>query len=395
MIQRIWIILQKEMLDNARDVRSLLGSLSSSIFLPLLLIPLIIVVGKMINYDAIETPLQIPVVGAENAPRLIAYLEQNNVIVLPAPEDPKSEVAEGTLEAVLVIPEGYREDFTAGQPATVQVIQDTSRSATMATNARLENLLAAYANQVSVQRLLARGINPSLTNPLVVQSVDVSTPQSQSMIFLSMLPFMLITVIFLGGMYVVIDTTAGERERGSLEPLLINPARRSEIVIAKTLASIPFGILAVLVAMAGIGAGFNLVPIGDLTGMRLNISLLTLWQIFLICLPMVILASGMQMVLATFTRSFKEAQTYLGFVPLVVGMPSMFLAFSPDRITLGKALIPIYGQSMLINQLMRGEPILPVNVLAGAGTTLLAAVLFTIVAIRLYQREQILRGSDR
>jgi len=395
MIQRIWIILQKEMLDNARDVRSLLGSLSSSIFLPLLLIPLIIVVGKMINYDAIETPLQIPVVGAENAPRLIAYLEQNNVIVLPAPEDPKSEVAEGTLEAVLVIPEGYREDFTAGQPATVQVIQDTSRSATMATNARLENLLAAYANQVSVQRLLARGINPSLTNPLVVQSVDVSTPQSQSMIFLSMLLFMLITVIFLGGMYVVIDTTAGERERGSLEPLLINPARRSEIVIAKTLASIPFGILAVLVAMAGIGAGFNLVPIGDLTGMRLNISLLTLWQIFLICLPMVILASGMQMVLATFTRSFKEAQTYLGFVPLVVGMPSMFLAFSPDRITLGKALIPIYGQSMLINQLMRGETILPVNVLAGAGTTLLAAVLFTIVAIRLYQREQILRGSDR
>lgn len=395
MMRRIWIILSKEMLDNARDLRSLLGSLSSSIFLPLLLIPLIIVVGRMMNYEAIEAPLQVPVVGAENAPRLIAYLEQNNVIVQPAPADPKSAVAEGNFEVVLVIPEGYGEDFTTGQSATVQVIQDTSRSSTMASRARLESLLYSYSSQIGSQRLLARGINPSLTQTLVVQSVDVSTPQSQSMIFLSMLPFMLITVIFLGGMYVVIDTTAGERERGSLEPLLINPARRSEIVIAKTLASIPFGILAVVVAMAGIGAGFNLVPIGDITGMRLNISLLTLWQIFLICLPMVVLASGLQMLLATFTRSFKEAQTYLGFVPLVVGMPSMFLAFSPDRITLTKALIPIYGQSMLINQLMRGETILPINVLAGAATTLLAAVICTLVAIRLYQREQILRGSNR
>jgi sodium transport system permease protein len=265
----------------------------------------------------------------------------------------------------------------------------------MVTNARLERLLYAYSGQVSTLRLLARGIHPSLTQVLTVQSVDLATPQSQAMIFLGMLPFMLTSVVFLGGMYVIIDTTAGERERGSLEPLLINPARRSEVVLAKMLASLPFGVLSVIVALAGIGAGFNLIPLGDLIGWRIQVSLLTLWQIFLICLPMIVLASAMQMVLATLTRSFKEAQTYLGFVPLIVGMPSMFLAFMPARTTLVKSLIPIYGQSMLINQLMRGETTLPVNILAGAATTLLAAALCTYLAIRLYQREQILHGGGR
>jgi sodium transport system permease protein len=392
---RIWIIFWKEVVDNVRDLRSLLGSLASSIALPLLIVPLIIIVGKQLNISVVEEPLRIPVVGAENAPHLIAYLEQKNVIVLPAPADPQAGVREGDLEAVLVIPEGYGEDFIAGRPAKVQVIQDTSRSSAMVTNARLERLLYAYSGQVSTQRLLARGIDPSLTQVLTVQSVDLATPQSQAMIFLGMLPFMMTSVIFLGGMYVIIDTTAGERERGSLEPLLINPARRSDFVLGKMLASLPFGVLSVLVALIGIGAGFNLVPIGDLTGLRLHVSFLTLWQIFLICLPMIVLASAMQMVLATLTRSFKEAQTYLGFVPLVVGMPGMFLAFMPSRTTLVKALIPIYGQSMLINQLMRGETLQPVNILSGAATTLLAAVACTYLAIRLYQRERILHGGGR
>jgi sodium transport system permease protein len=386
-------VFEKECIDNLRDRRSITSVVLTALFIPLFVVVMVVVMGKFLNPDMSETKTQLPVVGAENAPELVEFLRQSGVEILDPPADPKAAVQNGDQDVILVIPPEYGKDFTAGKPATLQLILDNTRMSASISIQRIKIYLGAYDQQISATRLMARGINPQVTQVLLVKDVDLSTPQSQTLIFLNMLPFLITMVIFMGGMYVVIDATAGERERGSLEPLLINPVRRRDFVLGKLLASLPFAVATMTFCLTTIGIAFNLVPLEKFTGFPMSVSLTSLWKIFWICLPMVLLASGLQMILASFTRSFKEAQTYLSFLPLVMGMPSAFLMFLPVKTNPWIMLIPSYAQGLLINQVMRGEAIDSVHILISAAATLVLAVVTVIVSIRLYQRESLLFGA--
>jgi sodium transport system permease protein len=393
MMKHIWIVFNKEVIDNLRDRRSQSSTIASALLSPLMLLVMIVLLGQMFNSNPDEKPLRIPVAGAENAPALVEYLRQNGAQILPAPPDPKMAVTEGHVEAVLVIPPDFGKAFTQSQPAEVQVVMDASRTNNTITFECLNALLNGYNRKVGSQRLLLRGVSPNIMQAVVINHVDVSTSQSRAMLFLYMLPFLLITNVFMGGMYVIIDATAGERERGSLEPLLTNPVRRSEMVLGKQLASLPFALVTMILTLVMFGLIFNLVPVEQFLGMPMSLNLGTLLGIFGLCLPMLLLASALQMVVAAFTRSFKEAQTYLGFMPLIAGLPSMFVGFMAVKPSLVTMLIPTLGQSLLINQMMRGETMDMMNVWISTAATLAVTVLCTMAAIRLYQREQVLFGK--
>ena len=392
-LRRIWIVFRKEFIDNLRDRRSVTSSLSTSVFTPAMIIALIVVLGSTMLRDVTEKPLDLPVQGAEHAPGLVAYLRQRNVNIQPAPADPEAAVREGEAALVLVIPPEYGEELEAGRPAPLRLVMDSSRQSAMTSVERARSLVGGYSQTLAVLRLQARGVSPQVLAPLDLQRTDLATPQSSAIIFLNMLPFVLVMTIFVGGMYVIIDTTAGERERGSLEPLLINPIPRRDFVLGKLLASLPFALASLGVALGVLYLGFNVLPLEEFTGMPMSISTGALINMFLLSIPVVILASGLQMVVAAFTRSFKEAQTYLSFLPLVAGLPIMFLAFIPVKAGLGVSWIPIFSQSLIINQLLRGETIQTVNVAASVIGTLIAAVLVTVLAVRLYEREKILFGG--
>lgn len=391
-LERIGIIFGKELRDNLRDRRSVFSALMSALIGPVLLVVIIMIMGRTFNVSQQEQPLELPVQGAEHAPSLITYLEQNNVLVQPAPANPRQEVRNGNVDLVLIISEAYGESFSAGQPAKVEMVVDSSRQSAMMNVERARLLLDTYNGQIGSLRLMARGVSPTILQPLSVQRVDVSTPQSQVGIFLNMMPYFIVLVVFVGGMYVVIDTTAGERERGSLEPLLINPTPRWEVVVGKLAASIPFAIFAVFLTLVAFAIGFNVIPIEDFVGFQVSIDVNAMVGIFLISLPMILLASALQMIIATFTRSFKEAQTYVTFLPLIPALPGIALAFIPVRATFLNMAIPTFGQQLLINQLMRGEPINPLNVVVSVVSTTLVAVLLIILAVRLFERERILMG---
>lgn len=391
-LERIGIIFGKELRDNLRDRRSVFSALMSALIGPVLLVVIIMIMGRTFNVRQQEQPLELPVQGAEHAPSLITYLEQNNVLIQPAPANPRQEVRNGNVDLVLIISEAYGESFSAGQPAKVEMVVDSSRQSAMMNVERARLLLDTYNGQIGSLRLMARGVSPTILQPLSVQRVDVSTPQSQVGIFLNMMPYFIVLVVFVGGMYVVIDTTAGERERGSLEPLLINPIPRWEVVVGKLAASIPFAIFAVFLTLVAFAIGFNVIPIEDFVGFQVSIDVIAMVGIFLISLPMILLASALQMIIATFTRSFKEAQTYVAFLPLIPALPGIALAFIPVRATFLNMAIPTFGQQLLINQLMRGEPINPLNVVVSVVSTTLVAVLLIILAVRLFERERILMG---
>ena len=348
----------------------------------------LIMVGSVIN-DNVEKPLSLPVQNPENAPSLIQFLKSNNVNVVPAPADPETAVRQGDLDVVLIIPENYKDEFSSGKTATVQLVMDNSRQSASVSITRIENLLNGYSKYIGSLRLVTRGVSPEIINAITIKQLDVSTPQSRTNLLISFLPYFIIFAIFNGAAPIVTDTTAGERERQSLEPLLINPLPRRNFVIGKLLAAFPFSLASLGITLIGFGVVFNLLPVEKFLGMRLEVNGDTLIAILAICLPIVFLASSIQMLVASFARSTKEAGTYLPFIALIPSLPGIAIAFFPVKSTFWTMLIPTFGQQLLINQYMRLEPASIWNALISSVVTIIVSIVITWMAVRLYEREEI------
>ena len=389
MIGRIWTVFAKEVVDNLRDRRTLAASLLYPLLGPVLIALLFAVLGRTVVQQS-ELPLSLAVAGAENAPGLIQFLKQNDVEIRLAPADPEAEVWAGNYDVILLIPPTYGEDLRADRPATVRLVSDRSRQSASGAVSRARSLLEAYSHQIGSLRLLARGISPAVVEALVIEGIDVSTPQSQAAGLLNITPYFIIFSIFIGGMYLAIDTTSGERERGSLEPLLINPVARWELVMGKLGAAFTFTVIAVVETLIGFAVVLNFLQ--SSFGARLELHLLTLVFVFLIALPIMPLAAALEVAIATFTRSVKEAQNYISFLTIIPALPGMFLALVPVKTELWAMLVPTFGQQLLINQVLRGESVRLLYVIVSAAVTLLAGLAFVFVATKLYEREQILFG---
>jgi sodium transport system permease protein len=391
MMKKIWVIFQKELLDNLRDYRSWITGLFWALFGPLLLGGLIMLIGNTVR-ETLEESLHLPVSGAENAPSLIAFLEQRDVVVEPAPEDPESAVIAGDINVALIIPPEYGKDFSAGKTAKLQLVFDSTRQSANVDTERAQDLLESYSRYIGLLRLSLRGVSPEVIRAVQIEEMDTATPQSQALIFISMLPYFIIFGIFNGASPVITDATAGERERGSLEPLLINPVPRGWVAIGKLLSAIPFATINLVITLAGFAAIFRLLPVEDLLGIQIGFDFSTLMAIFLICLPIVLLACAIQTLIASFTKTTKEAGTYLPFIGLIPSLPGLALAFLPVKPDLWTMLIPTFGQQILINQFLRSEPISGMNILISAVLTILLTLVFTYIAIKLYESERIITG---
>jgi sodium transport system permease protein len=390
-MKQIGVIFQKEMLDNLRDYRSWATGVFWALFGPLILGVMIVLLSNTIR-EKVDQALRLPVQGAENAPNLVAFLEQQDVVILPAPSEPQAAVIAGDVNVVLVIPMEYADDFSVGKRATLQLVYDSSRQSAMVDIHRIQSLIEGYDQYIGTLRLSLRGISPEVTRVVMIEEVDTATPQSQALIFLSMLPYFIIFAIFNGASPVITDATAGERERGSLEPLLINPLPRGWVAIGKMLSAMPFAIANLVITLAGFAAIFQILPIEELIGVQLGLDAGALVAIFLVCLPIVFLACAIQTLIASFTRTTKEAGTYLPFVGLIPSLPGLALAFLPVKPALWTMLIPTFGQQILINQFLRAEPIQSSNLVVSAVVTLVVSVVITLGAIKLYENERIIIG---
>lgn len=155
-------------------------------------------------------------------------------------------------------------------------------------------------------------------------------------------------------------------------------------------ATLLFSLAAIAGTIIAFAAMLNLMPLDRYFGVRLSLPAGALVQMFLIVAPMCLLASAIQIIIATYTRSFKEAQNYLGFLPMVPGLPGLLLSFMPVKAELWTMLIPTFGQQLLINQVLRGEAVSSANILVSAAATLAVGLALVLVAMRLYGREQLL-----
>ena len=382
----------KELLDNFRDRRVIINTL----ILGPLMGPVIFAV--MISFmtrqatERMEAPLELPVVGAEHAPNLISFLERQGVIITEAPDDPEAAVRQEVEEVILRLGPDFAEAWEAGHPAPVELIADLSLRYSGTTIARVRGYLGAWSGQVSQLRLQLRGVHPDLTRPINVQVTDLSTPESRGGMVLAFLPYFILITVFMGSMHMAIDTTAGERERKSLEPLLINPLPRWQIMAGKLAATTSFALMTLALGLVAFVFAMSYLPVEDMD-MALNLDLRVAAWAFLLCAPAALLAAALLTILAAFAKSFREAQSYMGLVILVPMIPSFWILIDPTRTETWMTMVPLLSQNVLILDLVRGEAMNLAWVGLSLATTGLAALLLAAIAGTLYNRPNLIFTS--
>ncbi|GAC1633616.1 MAG: ABC transporter permease [Nevskia sp.] len=383
-----WIVFRKEVRENLRDRRALgMALLYGPLFGPVLFALLTsFIVGKQL--DDAEKPIRLAVLGAEQAPNFVGFLRQQGVQIRPAPADAEAAIREQAEDVILAIPDSYAADWEAGRPARIELLADASRQQTRTTIARVRGLLDRYAGQIARLRLQLRGLDPQLGSPLLVAMRDFSTTQSRGATLLAMLPYFLILCAFLGGMYLAIDATAGERERQSLEPLLINPVPPTQIMAGKLAATAVFALASVISCVLAFKLGLPYIRTEEL-GFGLSISPKAALQMILLIAPVTVLAAAVQTIIASFARSFREAQTYLQFLMILPAIPGLLLTLSPIKALPWMLATPLLSQSLLINELARGDRLASGDIALSIGGTLLAALAAALVAVRLYRGERL------
>jgi sodium transport system permease protein len=385
-------VFRKEFLENLRDRRTLFSALLfGPLFGPLLFGAM---VTRMLDQNSFEADqsLRLTLSGGDRAPGLVQFLRSHGVTLRSADlsEDAaRSAVIDGRESVVLIVPADYAQRFAAAKPAPVLLVADSTDAQNRKNADRARAILGSYGGGIAQQRLQMRGVDPLLTVPVAVNEVDVATPTGRAVAVLGFMTYFVLFALLMGGLYLAIDSTAGERERGSLEALLSLPVPRAALVGGKIAATCAYMCFSLAVTLCAFVVVFHFVPLERL-GMSANLGPGTALALFAICLPFVPVGAALMAFVASFTRSYREAQTYLTIVLLVPTLPIAFASIYSLKTRSSLMLIPSLSQHLLMTSVLKAEPVHVLDVVVATLSCLaVAAVLFTLTA-RHWRRETML-----
>jgi len=383
------VVFRRELTNWSRDRRSLISVLIGSLFGPLIVA---FMFNTMANRQRQVEDVKIPVVGIEHAPALVDWLRQQpGIEIVAGPADPQDAVRTKREDVVVVIPKDFAEKFSNSKPAQVRFISDSSSQAARPRLQRIRGLFQRYNSEIASLRLIGRGISPVVASPLQLEDVEVSSSQQRAAQILSFIPLFIMMAAFTGAMSISTDSTAGERERGSLEALLINPAPRIAIAGGKWLAGTATAMLSVIITAALLYAIFEYIPLQDL-GLRFRLGVPQLAGMLAAVLPLCPFIVAIQMYLATFAKSFKEAQSYLSLLMMVQMVPGFLATMYPLSSKAWMYFLPWVGQQVLLTDVLGGKPPSALFFVAAAALNLAIAAVAVQGTTALLQREKIIFG---
>ncbi|WP_242164006.1 ABC transporter permease [Lysobacter sp. M15] len=381
-------VMRKELRDFTRDRRTLLLTL---LVAPLLYPVIFLGMGKLSELrkeTQLDKPLELPVVGIERAPNLIAYLAGNGINAKAAPTDIEARIRSQQEDVALAIDPEFARDWRAGKPAKVEIVTDTTRRNADVPAARVREALNQYGQTVGSLRLLARGINPMVAAPLNTGTRDLATPEAKSGMFMTILLPMILTIFaFIGGSHLAMDTTAGERERQSLEPLLATPASRGALVSGKMAAAVLLGVVSMLLILLSFKASASLATGATVS---LDVSFAAMGKLLLILLPLVLIGTALLTCLAAAAKSMKEAQSHIIWLMMLPMLPAYALMAYPIKDTaLWQYAVPFLSQNQLIQKVTRGESAVPEQWAVYLAASLALAALLWLAAVWRYRQEKL------
>ncbi len=385
-------VFAKEMLESLRDRRTLLTTLLlGPVFMPVMFSFMTHTIIKQVM-DGADDKITIAAINADAAPNLRDHLATHGVTLRAFAGDDaaaRAAVVAGTEKLVLEIPQEHAQRVAAGEAAPLRLYYDGSNRDKRGQIDRVESLLREWNQRIAVQRLVLRGVDPRILSPIPLQQIDVSTPAGRSVLLLGMLSFFLVISMFASGISVAIDGTAGERERGSLEALLTLPVRREVLLGGKLMATAAMMTIALLLTTTGLTIALSRIGLEQL-GMSANLGPATAFLMAAILLPLVPVGAGLLTLVASFARSIREAQAWVGIAQLLPTMPLAFVSMLNPTPSPLLMCVPILSQHLLIMKLLRAEALAPLDVALSVGSSLLMATLLIGIAMRLYRRESLL-----
>ena len=376
-MKMIFTMVSKELIDAARDKRSVMAGLYYAIGTPLIMCGMFMVlIGQLSSPE----DLNIKINNADNAPDLVRYLSNNGI---------NNGEGESANKITLTISEDYAANMAKAKPAEVLLIADNSDEKLQKSIRRLERQLQSYSAEMGSLRLIARGINPRITQPLNIKVEDQATADSKGGMILGIAIFTMMYSVFISGMHLAIDTSAGERERNSLALLLSHPMSTRQLVIGKIIAVSCFALLGLILILLVSKVAYAFVPWQEI-GFTVHISQDFMQLMFLIGIPVALMAATLQLYVSFMAKTFKEAQSYLTmvlFVPLALSMAASY-NIAPDVLQ----WLPVSGQQQALMDFIKGREIPMMQLIVSSVATLAIAVALALGLEKSLKSEKVVFG---
>ena len=346
-------VFAKEMVDALRDRRTLVVVLLSSVLLgPLVLIALS---GLVASFEARAEKREVFVLGIEHAPSLRNFLERQSSVVREAPTDYESQLRTAVLgDPVVVVPADFEIALVRGEMPALELVSDSANKQAESGAGRVQRLLQAFGRERANVSLALRGVSADLLEPLEVQERDLASTQTRATQLTGMLPFFVLMAVLYGALSAALDTTAGERERGSLEPLLMNPTDPLALVLGK------WGAVATVAMLIAVLSCFSFLPAqwllrSDTLQALFQFGVSEALMFLVVLLPLAAALSAVLMAVAIRCKSVKEAQANASLVVLLVSLLPLVSVFNLGGEAPWHLWVPALGQNTLMTRVLKGE----------------------------------------
>ncbi|MEO3737763.1 ABC transporter permease [Shewanella baltica] len=378
-MNKIMAMVRKELIDAARDKRSVMAGLYYAIGTPLIMCGLFMVlIGQLTSPD----DLKITITNPDKAPDLVRFLSNKGIS--------SGEAKDSELKAIeLIISTDYAAQMNQGKGAEITIVADNSDEKLQKSIRKLEKQLQSYSAEMGSLRLIARGIDPRVMQPLKVSVHDQATTDSKGGMILGFAIFTMIYSVFISGMNLAIDTSAGERERNSLALLLSHPLTTRQLVLSKIIAVSLFALLGLVLILLVSRVAYTFVPWQEL-GFSVNITTEFMALMLVVGIPVALMAACLQLFVSFMAKTFKEAQSYLTmvlFVPLALSMAASY-NIAPDMLQ----WLPVSGQQQALMDFIKGKDLPMLQLFVSTLGTLAIAVLLAFGMERSLKSEKVIFG---
>jgi sodium transport system permease protein len=402
----IIVVYRKELKDSLRDRRTLL----SMIVIPTVIMPAIMfgfgfLMMKAVKKASIETPA-ITIIGGADSPEVVAALAAHpKITLIPFSAGWKQLVSDKKIRAAVEIPDGFQAALARGEPTTTRIYHYEGELKSGFAVGELRRFFTELREKTVAARLADRGLPPTLIRPFEIQTRNVAPPERVGGNLLGgFLPYLFIVLCFIGGMHPAIDLTAGEKERGTLETILCSSISRSDLVLGKflmvltaSLATVAFSLVSLMGSFLAGGSAFLFGKTGGaaaaakglVTGTAPLLDPAGVLAVIAMVFPMAVLFAAVQLTVALFAKSHKEAQSYLAPLILIILLPAIVGLMPGVELNTKLALVPVLNLSLVSKELVSGVWHWHYISLIFSSTCLYAAAALA-VCVRTFNREDVI-----
>ncbi len=389
-IGRIKTIAAKELKDVQRDRRTILAM----IVIPLLILPILMFLPVFLSSPQ-RNPVRVAVIQADlTSNNFIESLssDQTSVTRIRQEENITKLVQNGDYEVGISLPQYFSKIFEEiDETATITIFVDQTNTRGMIALTLIQNSITRYANRIVSERLIKTGVPTKALNPIRTDVRAVTMGGAGATLLAMMLPLFLGIYTVTGGMYFIMDTTAGEKERKTLEALLTMPVTRTEIVLGKFLIAVLIALLSSIFAVLGMstGAVFLIGSIGGYAGQGLSISISNLILIGAATLVLAMTTASLEMMISIFARNFKEAQNLLSPLTIAIAIPAITMPYMSEQMLRFFSVAPMFNVMLIMRDALQNR-VSPMNLFLELTSALFYMVIALAISIKIFSSEKVM-----